>query len=845
MEKRLKKYTSIPQHLYVNRNADEQLKRIVDEMQRPGYVLVARQMGKTNLLFNAKRTLENSDRLFVYVDLSNVFKKERECYRNIIDTIIEPNENLFESIESQIDALREKKLPPHKEYSKSLRIVLEHFQGDIVIVLDEIDALRTADYSDNIFAQIRSNYFSRTNFPVFERLTYILSGVIEPTELIKDRNKSPFNIGDKIYLDDFSLEEHNAFIKKSELTLSESVSNEIYYLTNGNPRLTFDICSSIESLILEKKDITVETLNTLIKQKYLTTFDIAPIDHIRELVKTNKDVRNAVLSIQHNKGTELSDELKKKLYLFGIINSKFDEETSIKNPIIKNSLSINWIKSIDKQTQSQLSYGLELMEQFEYKEAITILSEFISNSSPTKEQLEICHYNIGFAYYNIRDLKSAIEYFSKDYSLNLYKGNPNSLLGICKLGIGEKEEGVEILENILKQKTKDFAFRNAALNLAPIIATTDKSRAHEIYDELYESTFENGDDTTDEELNKLRTLAQYYKAELYFEDKDNVKTLDSLKHALKYANSLDCLNIKFSIYNLSEDKDEKLKSEIIDSIIGQGLKFDTKHSYPISFSENHLYNYLDLYFDQENPFQFERLLDYSYNILFDKKIDKYQIVYSSIKHSAKSENFLKYILNHKSSVSDPTLLKVNRDLAFGLSGKSSDFFTYFHTYEKLFLKNDNVDGDDIYIYALAIKNCSDTKKLNEGLELCKTIDSRLSNIVDEELIFESVIIYYWFSNLNFSLKNQKDAIFYADKTIQLIESSKKERTSMIDEKGVKSIVEQMKQIKSSAISRKPMVSAKSYGRNERVKVQYLDGKIVENKYKKLEADIIAERCKII
>jgi len=814
-------------------------------MQRPGYVLVARQMGKTNLLFNAKRTLENSTRLFVYVDLSNVFKYERECYRNIIDNIIEPNENLFESIEPQIDLLREKKLPPHKEYSKSLRIVLEHFQGDVVIVLDEIDALRSAEYSDNIFAQIRSNYFSRTNFPVFERLTYILSGVIEPTELIKDRNKSPFNIGDKIYLDDFSLEEHNSFIVKSELILSDNVANEIYSWTNGNPRLTFDICSSIESLILEKKDVTVEILRNLVKQKYLTTFDIAPIDHIRELVKTNKDVRNAVLNIQQNKEIDLSDEIKKKLYLFGIINSKFDEDTNIKNPIIKNSLSINWIKSIDKQTQSQLSYGLELMDQFEYQEAITILSEFISNSSPTKEQLEICNYNIGFAYYNIRDLKSAIDYFSKDYSVNLYKANSKSLLGICKLGVGEIETGVEILEDILKQKTKDFAFRNAALNLAPIIASTDKPRAIEIYEELYKSTFENDDDTTVEELNKLRTLAHYYKAELYFADKVNDKTLDSLQHALKYANSVDCLNLKFSIYNLSEEKDERLKSEIIESIIDQELKFDTKHSYPISFSENHLHNYLDLYFDQTDLSQFERLLDYSYNVLFDKKIDKDQIVYSSSKHSAKSEDFLKYILDHKVTASDSILLRVNRDLAFGSSKKSSDFFTYFHSYEKLFLKNDNVNGDDIYIYALAIKNYSDANKLKEGIELCKTIDSRLSNIEDEELIFESVIIYYWFSNLNFSLKNQKDAIVYADKTIHLIQDSKKERTSMIDEKGVKSIVEQMKQIKSSSISRKPVISAKMYGRNERVKVQYLDGKVVENKYKKLEADIIAERCKII
>ncbi len=57
MEKVLKKYTTIPEHLYVEREADFQLESIIKEMQSPGYVLVARQMGKTNLLFHAKRKL--------------------------------------------------------------------------------------------------------------------------------------------------------------------------------------------------------------------------------------------------------------------------------------------------------------------------------------------------------------------------------------------------------------------------------------------------------------------------------------------------------------------------------------------------------------------------------------------------------------------------------------------------------------------------------------------------------------------------------------------------------------------------------------------------------------------
>ena len=107
MNKILKKYTTIPEHLYVKRAADKQLEEIIDDMQRPGYVLVARQMGKTNLLFHAKRTLESKNRLFVYVDLSNSFDHEKDCYRNIIDCILEPNEELFESIEIKIHNIRD------------------------------------------------------------------------------------------------------------------------------------------------------------------------------------------------------------------------------------------------------------------------------------------------------------------------------------------------------------------------------------------------------------------------------------------------------------------------------------------------------------------------------------------------------------------------------------------------------------------------------------------------------------------------------------------------------------------------------------------------------------------
>ena len=85
MSKILKPYTIIPPDLYVQRDADKQVRNIISDMGRPGYVLVSRQMGKTNLLLNAKRKLETSDDVFIYIDLSNVFQNAKGCFENIID----------------------------------------------------------------------------------------------------------------------------------------------------------------------------------------------------------------------------------------------------------------------------------------------------------------------------------------------------------------------------------------------------------------------------------------------------------------------------------------------------------------------------------------------------------------------------------------------------------------------------------------------------------------------------------------------------------------------------------------------------------------------------------------
>jgi len=841
MEKVLKKYTTIPEHLYVSRNADIQLERIIDEMQRPGYVLVARQMGKTNLLFNAKRKLESQNRLFVYVDLSNLFENERECYSNIIDNIIEPNLEIFNSIQDTLLNLRDKKYAPHKEYSQSLRIILEKFPGDIVIILDEIDALKSVGYSDNIFAQIRSNYFSRTNFPEFERLTYVLSGVIEPTELIKDKNKSPFNIGDKIYLDDFEKEEHYEFIRKSRLKIDEQISEEIFNWTNGNPRLTFDICSELESLLIEKGEINLQNVENLVKLKYLTSYDVAPIDHIRELVKSNKLIRDAIKLIHSGESSKISDEIRKKLYLYGIINSNFDKEIEIKNRIIKFSLSEEWIKSIDKQSLGLLSYGISLYKDKSYPQSIEILKEFLANSTSSQAEIDTSRYYIGYSYYLLRDFNSAIDYLSYDFADQNIRSNARSFLGVCMLAVG-KNEGFEILEDCIKLENDEFPYHNALLNLA--INLNDRSRSFELLSKLFDSTFK-AIDENEEELNGLRTLSLYYQADILIKENKGDEALEKIRSAYQYSSVSNSLYLIYLEYVLEDSKNENLKAELIKKIIDGKIKFSSE-SYPISFNSVHLYLYLGWVFETKDLSLFDQLLIYATENLFEEEVTKFEIIYESILLNPLNKlDILNYLFGFKGEISKSLLSKIYMELAYEFRDSESSFFDYFNEYVNLFIEEDFVGENDLYLFAYAIRFYHDQNKYNAGLSLCNIIDRKLRDKNDEELAFTSLIIYYWYSVLYFDLKNREEAIKYAKETTLKIELSKIKYNTFIDEEGLKSISNQLNQIIKSLTSGSPKVVIKKYGRNEVVKVRYTNGSVIKNKFKYVEDDILALKCEII
>ena len=856
----LKKYKTIPEHLYVERDADKQLKIIIEDMESPGYVLVARQMGKTNLLLNAQRIMNNENRCFVYIDLSNTFENEKELYRGIIKNIISQNKNIFSEVKNEINEIQTDELNINDEYIESLEVLLNHFDGDIIIILDEIDALRTATYSDHIFAQIRSLYFARTSFPFLEKLTYILSGVIDPSELIKDRNKSPFNIGTKIYLNDFTFDEHNLFIEKSQLEISADNSAEIFSWTHGNPRLTFDICSEIESNIIDGLSIDIEFIQELIRKKYLVNFDIPPVDHIRELVKSNKTVQDAIVNIQ--KGiNNISDETKKTLYLYGIMDSSFDKKTVIKNKIIEKSLHLKWLESIAKQNKNTFAYGVTLYEDGDYKEAIKVFKLLLDDTSVTIRKKDIYNYYLGRSYYKLRKLDDAITYLSFEYGTEKEKRKAQSLLGRCYLERESIKDALDIFRDIVKIEADDLIYYYALLNLIAHMSK-EESKERMKLGKIFFKLLNHSENIEKNELNKLKTLALYYQYKIYVDTDNHDDARKKLLEVKKYTSKSNQLAFTFLEYE--ETKNESLKKELVDTMIDNKIIFNKGDEYPISFNQERLLKYLDLIFDYSELELFERLLAYSEKYLFDKSENKFEIIYELSRiYEHNKIDYLNYILEYGEDVNNVLLLKVFRDLALITKKNTLEFLNYFEDYLDIFKKEKPKPIDkDILLFALAISELSRRslgakephrqELFDHGLELCSLMEKRMENIEDEGLLFESLIIYYWHASIYYNINDQKKSstnrekiLFYCDKTLKIINTSKRENTSMIDEEGLNLISKQMIDIKASYKIRVPIVNKTKQGRNKIVKVEYIDGTIKEGKYKKFVADIIEERCKII
>ena len=851
MATELKSYTIVPDSLYVERKADLQLHSIIEAMQRPGYVLVSRQMGKTNLLLRAKRKCENSLDLYVYIDMSNINETEKECFQSLIDTAIDTHEEVLGKVRERIQDLRRTNITksPVQAHNEELRILLSAIEGKLVFILDEIDSLTRTAFSDNVFSQIRSVYFSRINYPVLEKLTYVLSGVVEPTEIIKNPKISPFNIGEKILLDDFSHDEYMNFVQKAGLDiLGAVVLDRIYYWTGGNPRMTWDVCYELQ----HKTALTVELVDTLVKKMYLTTFDKAPVDTIRTLVKEDRDLRDAIIQLAYNKGNTLSDKIKSKLYLAGIVNY-YDNDVRIKNRIIKESLSLNWLQKVEEEEKGLLTYAIELHAKGFYSDSLDRFETYLKNNDFPEENAPYYYYYMGSCYYHLKNYEKSLHFFTiapiaPKTSLLDYRSE-NFLSGADCLKLGKYADSLAYFNNVMNGEERDWYYYSSKLNSLAArtrLCRGDADKLTEVekeYKEILALPEESG-------IGGVKLYAAYQLAGL-FSGKYNDESAKLYDQALTLASDTDkprILSEKF--YVVTDDDKPALLKELVASVEKIESLTDTlEPDKALGIDEDVLAKaFFIIYSYSHDSWDTVRskmeLLPCTYGD------GLFMIFQQSFNHTTDlfGEGASRLILElynnlsyQEQSVSDANVLEVYKYNAFlrYTDDSAREYLTHLRNTEE------NVDSFGLLVvrtYAWGLFGQKNYKSIINELDW---ITDRYNESISHQDTVPRALFEYCLLMSYFTIGDRIHAHDIATLILSYIEDEIKLATER-NKDTLTQIRDAARQILSIFRSREPIRKVKTYGRNERVKVRYLQSGSVEiKKYKQVEDDLKKGRCVVV
>jgi WD40 repeat protein len=232
---------------YVQRDADS---RLFEKLMlgKFCYVLTARQMGKSSLMVQTAGHLQEEGITVVALDLTAIGQNlsPEQWYGGLLSQMGEQLE-----LEDQLlEFWRENtQLGPLQRLMYAIRqVVLPRFSNPIVIFIDEIDTVRTLSFStDEFFAGIRELYNYRAKNRDLERLTFCLLGVATPSDLIRDTRVTPFNIGERVELHDFTAAQSSTLAGGlgREEKAGAALLDRVLYWTGGHPYLTQRLCQAV------------------------------------------------------------------------------------------------------------------------------------------------------------------------------------------------------------------------------------------------------------------------------------------------------------------------------------------------------------------------------------------------------------------------------------------------------------------------------------------------------------------------------------------------------------------------------------------------------------------------
>lgn len=373
--------------VYVPRRADGELLQLC----RAGtfaYILTSRQMGKSSLMVRTAQQLAEDGIVSVIIDLQGAGKQVsvEQWYLNFLSSLEDALEE--QDLELATNVRRwwqqNQDLGPSKRFSLFVeKVLLAEIEAPIVIFVDEIDTTLGLEFTDDFFVAIRYFYVSRAVKPVFQRLSFVLIGVATPGGLIRDRQRTPFNVGQRVDLTDFTLAE--AWPLAAGLGIpqleAQKVMDWVVGWTGGHPYLTQQLCRALAESSEGERPGQVWTKKVVDDVVAATFFGamaerdnnlqfvrgmLTESDHgIYEVLTTYRDVWVGRQPVVDDEQSIIKSHLK----LSGVVKREADKTLRVRNGIyetvfdggwVKETLPVNWRKRI-RQLQGTIAASLLVM----------------------------------------------------------------------------------------------------------------------------------------------------------------------------------------------------------------------------------------------------------------------------------------------------------------------------------------------------------------------------------------------------------------------------------------------------------------------------------------------------
>ena len=312
------------------------------------HVIAPRQVGKTALLKRLAACLGEMGWRCAYADLSSLMDLSKKTWYAELGIVLAHSltPSYIPALANQVDL---------RHYLLDQALPWSNGQPWVALLLDEVESAGKArdpdgkPFSDTFFSMFRAVYNERDKFN--GTLVVALSGAVNPDDLVKDLDISPFNVGREIGLDDFTSAETRTLtghLADLGLPVDEAVHQTVYAWTNGHPYLTQRICAELEKTT-HGSNLTViipEHVEHIVRQVILN-----PASPLRQ----DKNLRHAAKMLsrlavpaaelwsrlrtgQSVSRREATDDLYLELYLTGIVKAENDR-LAIRNRIYESAFT--------------------------------------------------------------------------------------------------------------------------------------------------------------------------------------------------------------------------------------------------------------------------------------------------------------------------------------------------------------------------------------------------------------------------------------------------------------------------------------------------------------------------